>query len=259
VTFDELKDRFELEFTPYRVELRELTQVVGQFHEKSLVYATDAGQGVKLLEMGREKLRKELKQKAMSAHAIKWKGFDPENFLNATNPWVTPLFSRQAVEFVLMMTLMAACWLLLHYEQAMARAPDLWSFLEPSNWLTLGLAIAGSKLLHELGHAYAFKRFGGEVHEIGVMIFFFMPTMYCNTSDSWMLKDKWARIAVACGGVYVELMIFTLATFVWWFSSPGTCSARIHRTRFVARSWSTDSASKTKRLPGSPASTANSC
>ena len=222
VTFDELKDRFELEFTPYRVELRELTQIVGQFHEKSLVHATDAGQGVKLLEMGREKLRKELKQKATSAHAIKWKGFDPENFLNATNPWVRPLFSARAVKVVLTMTLLAACWLLLHFEQVMARAPDLWSFLEPSNWLTLGLAIAGSKLLHELGHAYAFKRFGGEVHEIGVMIFFFAPTMYCNTSDSWMLRDKWARIAVACGGVYVELIIFTLATFVWWFSSPGT-------------------------------------
>ena len=222
VTFDQLKDRFELEFTPYRVELRELTQVVGKFHEKSLVFATDASQGEKLLEMGREKLRKELKQKAMSAHAVKWKGFDPENFLNATNPWVTPLFSARAVKIVLSLTMLAAFWLVLHYEQLWARAPDLWAFLDPSNWLTLGLALAGSKLLHEFGHAYAFKRFGGEVHEIGMMIFFFMPTMYCNTSDSWMLKDKWARIAVACGGVYVELMIFTLATFVWWFSSPGT-------------------------------------
>lgn len=222
VSFDQLKDRFEMEFTPYRVELRELTQVVGQFHEKSLVFATDASQGEKLLEMGREKLRQELKQKATSAHAIKWKGFDPESFLNATNPWVTPLFSATAVKCVLTLTMLAALWLLLHYEQAIARAPDLWSFLEPANWMTLGLAIAGSKLLHELGHAYAFKRFGGEVHEIGVMIFFFMPTMYCNTSDSWMLKDKWARIAVACGGVYVELMIFTAATFLWWFSSPGT-------------------------------------
>ena len=222
VTFDDLKDRFEREFTPYRVELRELTQVVGRFHEKSLVFATEAGQGEQLLEMGREKLRKELKQKATSAHAIKWKGFDPENFLNATNPYVTPLFSARAVSIVLALTALAVCWLLLHYEQVMARAPDLWSFIDPANWVTLGLAIAGSKLLHEFGHAYAFKRFGGEIHEIGVMIFFFMPTMYCNTSDSWMLRDKWARIAVACGGVYVELMIFTLATLVWWLSAPGT-------------------------------------
>lgn len=221
VSFDDLREKFERKFTPYRVELRELAQVLGQFHEKSLVNATDASQGEKLLEMGRDKLRKELKQKAMSAHAIKWKGFDPEVFLNATNPYVTWFFSAKAITVVLTMTCIAAGWLAIHYEQLMAKAPSLWSMVDSANWATLFLVIAGTKLLHEFGHAYSFKRFGGEVHEIGVMIFFFMPTMYCNTSDSWMLPNKWERIAVALGGVYVEITIFTIASFVWWFSGPG--------------------------------------
>ena len=221
ISFDELKDRFELRFTPYRVNFRELSQVLGQFHEKSLVVATNGDQGEKMLEMGREKYRKEIKQKLMSIYAIKWKGFDPEVFLNVTNPYVRPFFSKKAVIAVMFLVLAAAGWLMLHYEQAMAKAPSLWSFLDPANWMTLGIVIAGSKLLHEFGHAYSFKRFGGEVHEIGVMIFFFMPTMYCNTSDSWMLQNKWARIAIALGGVYVELVIFSIATFVWWFAGPG--------------------------------------
>ena len=222
VTFDQLKHRFERKFSPYRVEHRELAQAIGDLHEKSLVIATDASQGEKLLEMGREKFRKELKQKMLSIWAIKWKGFDPETFLNITNPYVRWFFSRRMVAVVLLMALAASSWLLLHYEQAMSRMPSLWSFVDPSNWLTLGCVIAVTKLVHEFGHAYAFKRFGGEVHEIGVMIFFFMPTMYCNTSDSWLLEDKWKRIAVALGGIYLEIAIFSAATFVWWFSGPGT-------------------------------------
>lgn len=221
VSFDEMKARFEIEHTPFRVTHKELAQVLGRFHEQSLVVSTTSSQGVKLLEMGREKKRKELKQKVMSVYALKWKGFDPEVFLNATNPYVRWFFSRRAVSVVMAMVMLSALWLMLHYEQFMARAPSLWSFLDPSNWMTLGLVVACTKLIHEFGHAYAFKRFGGEVHEIGVMVFFFMPTMYCNTSDSWLLKDKWARIAVALGGVYVEMFIFSISTFVWWFSSSG--------------------------------------
>lgn len=220
-SFDELQARFEIEFTPYRINLNEIAQTIGGFHEKSLVVATDSTQGEVLLEMGREKNRKDLKQKFMSVWAIKWKGFDPEVFLNATNPYVRWYFSRYTVVVVLLMVLMATVWLALHYEQAMARAPSLANLFGPSNLLTLAVVFTLTKLCHEFGHAYAFKRFGGEVHEIGIMIFFFMPTMYCNTSDSWLLKDKWARIAIALGGVYIELTIFFIATFVWWFSSTG--------------------------------------
>lgn len=222
VSFEEMKARFEIEHTPFRVSHKELAQVLGRFHEQSLVVSTNASQGAKLLEMGREKQRKELKQKFMSVYALKWKGFDPEVFLNATNPYVRWFFSKKTVMVVMAMVLLSAMWLTLHYEQFLARAPSLWSFLDPANWMTLGLVIACTKLIHEFGHAYSFKRFGGEVHEIGVMVFFFMPTMYCNTSDSWLLKDKWERIAIAMGGVYVELFIFSIATFVWWFSSAGT-------------------------------------
>lgn len=220
-SFDQLKDRFEHDFSPYRVTYRELTQLIGSFHERSLVKATAAGQGQKLLEMGREKERKKLKEKLSNVCTIKWKGFDPEIFLNATNPYVTPFFSQRAVAVVLAMVCFAALWLIVHLDQVMARVPSLWSFVDSSNWSTLGLVIVASKLLHELGHAYAFKRFGGEVHEIGIMIFFFMPTMYCNTTDSWMLENKWSRMAVALGGIYVELFIFSVATFFWWGAEPG--------------------------------------
>ena len=64
---------------------------------------------------------------------------------------------------------------------------------------TIGLV----KVLHELGHAVACKHFGGECHELGLMLFVGVPSLYCNVSDAWMLPGKRPRILItprdSCG------------------------------------------------------------
>ncbi len=40
-----------------------------------------------------------------------------------------------------------------------------------------------------------------------------------------MLKNKWQRIAVAAAGIYVELILATIATFLWWWTAPGLLNA----------------------------------
>jgi putative peptide zinc metalloprotease protein len=85
-------------------------------------------------------------------------------------------------------------------------------------WFALGLV----KVLHEFGHGLSCKKFGGEVHEMGVMLLCFAPCLYCNVSDAWTLPSKWRRIVIGLAGIYVELLIAALATFVWWHSGPAT-------------------------------------
>ena len=36
-----------------------------------------------------------------------------------------------------------------------------------------------------------------------------------------MLPNKWHRAAIGAAGMYVELFIACVATFLWWFSTPG--------------------------------------
>ncbi len=47
------------------------------------------------------------------------------------------------------------------------------------------------------------------------------PTMYCDASDSWMLPNKWHRIAIAAAGMYIEILLASAAIFLWTSSSPG--------------------------------------
>jgi putative peptide zinc metalloprotease protein len=78
-----------------------------------------------------------------------------------------------------------------------------------------------TKVLHEFGHGLACTNFGGECHEMGIMVLVLTPCLYCNVSDSWMLPSKWHRAAIGAAGIYVEIVLSSICTFLWWFSEPG--------------------------------------
>jgi len=73
-------------------------------------------------------------------------------------------------------------------------------------------------VIHEFGHGLSCKAFGGECHEMGALFLCLSPCLYCNVSDSWTLPSKWRRIIISFAGIYVELVIAALATFVWWYT-----------------------------------------
>jgi len=54
------------------------------------------------------------------------------------------------------------------------------------------------------------------VHEMGLLFLCLSPALYCNVSDAWTLPNKWHRIIISAAGIYVELVIAAIATFVWW-------------------------------------------
>jgi putative peptide zinc metalloprotease protein len=81
-------------------------------------------------------------------------------------------------------------------------------------WISLGVV----KVIHEFGHGLSCKAFGGECHEMGVLLMCLSPALYCNVTDAWTLADKWKRIIISFAGIYVELIIAAGATFVWWYT-----------------------------------------
>ena len=53
------------------------------------------------------------------------------------------------------------------------------------------------------------------------MLLVFTPCLYANVSDSWMLPNKYHRAFIGAAGIYVEAILASIATFIWWFSEPG--------------------------------------
>ena len=58
--------------------------------------------------------------------------------------------------------------------------------------------------------------------QMGFLFLCFSPCLYANVSDAWTLPSKWKRIIISFAGIYVELIIASLATFIWWNTDNGT-------------------------------------
>ena len=84
-----------------------------------------------------------------------------------------------------------------------------------NNWLLMGVAWLVLKVAHELAHALACKRQGGEVREAGLVFVLFAPAAYVNVTSAWRFPCKWQRVHVAAAGMYVELVLAALAVMAW--------------------------------------------
>ena len=114
--------------------------------------------------------------------AIRVPLLDPDAFLTATVGLVRWIFTP--VGFVLWLGLVVAGLVLfgLNFDLLTDGFRD--QVLAAENLIVIALAYPVVKALHELGHGYATKVWGGEVHEIGVMFLVFIPVPYVDASSS---------------------------------------------------------------------------
>ncbi len=232
-SLDELRTRFEKQFAPQKITLEELGRLIGMLHQSGLVIAGVPGQGKQLLKRRWDRKKKEMLGALSNVLAIRFKGIDPERLLNWLYPKVGWFFSKTAAMFCLCLFAAALTLVLTHFDEFRAKLPSFHDFFGPQNWWVLAVAMCFTKILHEFGHGLSCKHFGGECHELGVMMLVLTPCLYCNVSDSWMLPNKWHRAFIGAAGMYVEICIASVATFVWWFSAPGLLNYLSLSTMFV--------------------------
>jgi multidrug resistance efflux pump len=143
--------------------------------------------------------------------------FDPDRFFTWLAPKIWFFWTAAFVVFSAGCIVLATA-LLWANRQGLAG-----SFLNALRWETAILAwvvLLGVTTCHEFAHGLTCKRYGGEVHEVGFLLIFFMPCFYCNVSDAWLFKDKSKRLWVTFAGAYFELFLWALAVFVWRVTTP---------------------------------------
>ena len=89
------------------------------------------------------------------------------------------------------------------------------NFFSVQGMIAYGVALAGLKIIHELGHAYMATIRGVRVGNMGVSIFMGMPMLYTELGDVARLNNPLQRMWIAAGGVLAESFIAGLATFAW--------------------------------------------
>lgn len=233
-SLDQIKEQFEEEFPPQKITLEEIQQFLGMLHRSGLILAGVQGQGEQLLKRRRERRRKELLGAVSNVLCIRFKGFDPERLLEWMYPKIAWAFTRTALIVSLLMIAAAGLSILANFQMFQAKLPTFYQFFTPVNAFWLALMLGATKVIHEFGHGLSCKHFGGECHEMGVMVLVLTPCLYCNVSDSWMLPSKWQRAAIGAAGMYFELVMASICTFVWWFTEPGLLNHLCLNVMFVS-------------------------
>jgi putative peptide zinc metalloprotease protein len=233
-SLESLKADFEARFPPGRITVEELARFVATLHRSGLVMGDRPGQGPQLFERRRQRVTKEWKAWLSSIMCLRFRGIDPDWILEAINPWFGWLFSPATLVVALIYIISALMLVLVNFDAFQAKLPEFREFFAVGNWIYIGAALAITKVIHEFGHGLSCKYYGGECHEMGLMLLVFTPCLYCDVSDSWMLPNKWKRMMIGAGGMYVELIMAATATFLWWNTHEGFFNQMCLNVMFVS-------------------------
>ncbi len=140
---------------------------------------------------------------------------NPDRLIRAMLPGFAWLFSPVSSALGLVLIIAAIWTTATNWDQFLSASEILFS---PRNWLWMTVAWIALKVVHELAHAIACRRYGGEVREIGIAFVLFAPLAYVDVTSSWRLPSKWSRIHVAVAGIYVELLVAAAAALIWQYS-----------------------------------------
>ena len=157
--------------------------------------------------------------------------FDPSGLLDRLEPALRRLLHPATLALWAVAVLVAAVAAGTHWAALQEHAAK---YMSTAYYLTLAwICYPVIKALHELAHAVAVRRGGGEVHEMGVTLLFFTPAPYVDASAANSFRDRWHRAAVSAAGIMVELGLAAAALFVWLEIEPGLPSDIAFVTLFL--------------------------
>jgi putative peptide zinc metalloprotease protein len=166
----------------------------------------------------------EQKAEGFDIFMIPFKVVDPNRFLDRTQKYVRWLWRPPAVIVSLILVAMSTGVIVSHFDTIWAQTLELYAFLRKPFWdiVQFFVILTSIGAIHELAHGYVTKFYGGEVHDIGAALLYFMPAFYCDTSDSLLFESKWHKLWVMLAGMYIESIICCIATGLWVASYPDT-------------------------------------
>ncbi|KRE89057.1 peptidase M50 [Frateuria sp. Soil773] len=201
----------------------EVVDLLVQLHAADLLQTDALPDSATALDRHRKKRSELLRQWLLNPMSLRLPLFNPDRLLGRLLPYVRWCFGPLGAALWLAAMLPAVVLAAQHWQELTRNLSD--RVLSSSNLLVMLAVYPVVKLLHELGHGFAAKRWGGAVRELGLMFLIFAPVPYVEASSSAAFPSKYRRALVAAAGMMVELLLAALALYVWLLAEPGVVRA----------------------------------
>jgi putative peptide zinc metalloprotease protein len=210
----------------------ETIALLGRLHSSDVLHCDVPPDCEELFRRHQKSNRTRIKRRFLSPLSPRWSVLDPERMLDRHMPWVGLLFSWPAAIIWGLVVLSAVIIAGSHWTELSHNVLETIS--APHNLPLLWLSFPVLKTLHELGHAFATKAWGGEVHDMGISLLVLTPVPYVDASSASAFADKRKRILVGAAGMMVELFFAAIALFLWLTVEPGTVKDLACVVMFIA-------------------------
>lgn len=210
----------------------EILQLMTQLHNAGVLITGQVPDLDELQQRTRESRRNRIKQYLSNPLALRIPLVDPDRFLARMVGWI-PVWMRPVILAVWALLIVFGGWLaFVHWEGLTADVGQL--VFTPEYVLTLLLVFPIVKAIHELGHGIAIKMFGGQCHEMGVMLLVMMPIPYVDASHATGFVSKYQRMIVGAAGMMIELALAAVALWIWTWTEPGLLRVFLHDVVILA-------------------------
>jgi putative peptide zinc metalloprotease protein len=210
----------------------EMIQLLGQLYQADVLQCDVPPDAAELLKRYERQSRRKWQSNIFSIFSWRFPLLDPERFLRFMLPAVRPLFGWFGAVLWLAAVVPAVILFGAHWTDLTEGMLD--RVFAANNIALLWLLFPCIKAFHEFGHAFATRVFGGEVHEMGVMLLVVTPVPYVDASSAWAFQQKWRRMLVGAAGMVVELFLASLALFFWLNAEAGVLRTLAYNAIFIA-------------------------
>ena len=210
----------------------EVIRLLVQLHAAEVLQTEAMPDVGELLRRARRGRKRTWLQNLLSPMAVRIPLIDPDRALDRWLPWYRPWFGWFGALLWCAVVITGVVNAASHWSEL---TDDVTSrVLAPENLLLLWLTFPVLKLLHEFGHACAVKTWGGEVHEMGIMLLVLMPIPYVDASASSAFREPHRRVIVGAAGMVVEVFMASLAMLLWLHAEPGVTHAVLYNVMLIA-------------------------
>jgi putative peptide zinc metalloprotease protein len=203
----------------------EVIQILSQLYAANLIETNISPDATVLLRRHKKQVAQKTKGRLMNILFPRIPLWDPDWFLKQWMPVMRHVISPIGGVIWLLLIGTSLVFLLPYIERLWSQGAETVNFsADPINAVWLGIAFVVLKFIHEMGHGFMCRRFGGECHELGVMFLVLFPAPYVDASSAWSFPNKWHRILVGAGGMIFELAVAAVAGFVWLWTKDNTAA-----------------------------------